>query len=324
MPTPREASQAREAAKRASQIPRAAPDRFPLAKAAPAAKSGAPAAPVPAIEDVPRRDDWGVPPDWEVEARAGTTTAEWKLQQSKTYDGIIKGNTGSKLFIQPNYDWWTSSLDVIANASCFQDYTGEGARIGTHVKFTMSAEEPEWSDRYRTWRFASVCVWTGDAGPTDDPESPSPGPERTHPAKKKLSDKEARAKKKPIDKEAKPKMKLIDKEAKKKKKPIDKEANAERRRAGQLGTAGKLGRAGKLGSGKLERSSERGSKRGRAERSGERSSKSKRKRKRTLSSEEEEEADSESESSLSEEEPETRRTKVRAGRRPQAISPRDH
>ena len=302
MPTPREASQAREAAKRASQIPRAAPDRFPLAKAAPAAKSGAPAAPVPAIEDVPRRDDWGVPPDWKVEARAGTTTAEWKLQQSKTYDGIIKGNTGSKLFIQPNYDWWTSSLDVIANASCFQDYTGEGARIGTHVKFTMSAEEPEWSDRYRTWRFASVCVWTGDAGPTDDPESPSPGPERTHPAKKKLSDKEARAKKK----------------------PIDKEANAERRRAGQLGTAGKLGRAGKLGSGKLERSSERGSKRGSAERSGERSSKSKRKRKRTLSSEEEEEADSESESSLSEEEPETRRTKVRAGRRPQAISPRDH
>ena len=237
-----------------------------------------------------------------MEARAGTTTAEWKLQQSKTYDGIIKGNTGSKLFIQPNYDWWTSSLDVIANASCFQDYTGEGARIGTHVKFTMSAEEPEWSDRYRTWRFASVCVWTGDAGPTDDPESPSPGPERTHPAKKKLSDKEARAKKK----------------------PIDKEANAERRRAGQLGTAGKLGRAGKLGSGKLERSSERGSKRGSAERSGERSSKSKRKRKRTLSSEEEEEADSESESSLSEEEPETRRTKVRAGRRPQAISPRDH
>ena len=302
MPTPREASQAREAAKRASQIPRAAPDRFPLAKAAPAAKSGAPAAPVPAIEDVPRRDDWGVPPDWEVEARAGTTTAEWKLQQSKTYDGIIKGNTGSKLFIQPNYDWWTSSLDVIANASCFQDYTGEGARIGTHVKFTMSAEEPEWFDKYRTWRFASVCVWTGDAGPTDDPESPSPGPERTHPAKKKLSDKEARAKKK----------------------PIDKEANAERRRAGQLGTAGKLGRAGKLGSGKLERSSERGSKRGRAERSGERSSKAKRKRKRTLSSEEEEEADSESESSLSEEEPETRRTKVRAGRRPQAISPRDH
>ena len=302
MPTPREASQAREAAKRASQIPRAAPDRFPLAKAAPAAKSGAPAAPVPAIEDVPRRDDWGVPPDWKVEARAGTTTAEWKLQQSKTYDGIIKGNTGSKLFIQPNYDWWTSSLDVIANASCFQDYTGEGARIGTHVKFTMSAEEPEWFDKYRTWRFASVCVWTGDAGPTDDPESPSPGPERTHPAKKKLSDKEARAKKK----------------------PIDKEANAERRRAGQLGTAGKLGRAGKLGSGKLERSSERGSKRGRAERSGERSSKSKRKRKRTLSSEEEEEADSESESSLSEEEPETRRTKVRAGRRPQAISPRDH
>ena len=85
-----------------------------------------------------------------MEARAGTTTAEWKLQQSKTYDGIIKGNTGSKLFIQPNYDWWTSSLDVIANASCFQDYTGEGARIGTHVKFTMSAEEPEWSDRYRT------------------------------------------------------------------------------------------------------------------------------------------------------------------------------
>ena len=304
MPTPREASQAREAAKRASQIPRAAPDRFPLAKAAPAAKSGAPAAPVPAIEDVPRRDDWGVPPDWEVEARAGTTTAEWKLQQSKTYDGIIKGNTGSKLFIQPNYDWFEPGkcLDVIANASCFQDYTGEGARIGTHVKFTMSAEEPEWFDKYRTWRFASVCVWTGDAGPTDDPESPSPGPERTHPAKKKLSDKEARAKKK----------------------PIDKEANAERRRAGQLGTAGKLGRAGKLGSGKLERSSERGSKRGRAERSGERSSKSKRKRKRTLSSEEEEEADSESESSLSEEEPETRRTKVRAGRRPQAISPRDH
>ena len=311
MPTSREASQAREAAKRASQIPRAAPDRFPLAKAAPAAKSGAPAAPVPAIEDVPRRDDWGVPPGkWsparEVEAPAGTTTAKWKLQQSKTYDGIIKGNTGSKLFIQPNYDWFEPGkcLDVIADPSCFQDYTGEGARIGTHVKFTMSAEEPEWSERYRTWRFASVCVWTGDAGPTDDPESPSSEPERTHPAKKKLIDKEARAKKK----------------------PIDKEARAERRRAGQLGTAGKLGRAGKLGSGKLERSSERGSKRGRAERSGERSSKSKRKRKRTPSPEEEEEADSESESSLSEEEPETRRrrTKVRAGRRPQAISPRDH
>ena len=311
MPTSREASQAREAAKRASQIPRAAPDRFPLAKAAPAAKSGAPAAPVPAIEDVPRRDDWGVPPGkWsparEVEAPAGTTTAEWKLQQSKTYDGIIKGNTGSRLFIQPNYDWFEPGkcLDVIADASCFQDYTGEGARIGTHVKFTMSAEEPEWSERYRTWRFASVCVWTGDAGPTDDPESPSSEPERTHPAKKKLIDKEARAKKK----------------------PIDKEARAERRRAGQLGTAGKLGRAGKLGSGKLERSSERGSKRGRAERSGERSSKSKRKRKRTPSPEEEEEADSASESSESEDEPETRRrrTKVRAGRRPQAISPRDH
>ena len=322
MPTSREASLAREAAKRASQIPRA--DRFPqkigpLAKAAPAAQ------PVPALEDARRHDDWGLPVD------------ERKLQPSQTYDGTIITITGSppKLFIRPDYDWFEpgKQLDVIADLSCFLDCTGEnqGARIGTHVKFTLSPDEPQWSQKHQANRFRSVSVWTGDPGPPSDRasrRSATPEPDRKNPGKKK-KDVDEKKKLKNADRKKVGSGERIGKRDvdRKKKEDVDgKELGIGKRIAKKLrrGSAGKK----KLGSGKRihkEPSVERGSERGRVEGSVERSSKSKRKRKRTPSPEEEEEADSASESSESEDEPETRRrrTKVPRGRRPQAISPHD-
>ena len=304
MATSRDASLAREAAKKASQIPRAV---IPLAKAAPAAQ------PVPAIEDVRRKppDDWGVPPD------------ERKLKPSQTYQGKIVTITGSppKMFIRPDYDWFApgKQLDVIADLSCFSDYTGEnqGARIGTYVNFTLSPDEPQWSQTRQADRFTSYWVWTADRRRSREPEvddpasrkSPTPEPDKKDPGKKKKDVKDPGKKKK--DKKD---------TGKKEKKEL-----GIRKRIAKLGrgTAGKK----KLATGKRihkEPSVERGSERGSVERSVDHSSKSKRKRKRTPSPEEEEEADSDSVSSESEEQPETRRrrTKVPSGRRPRPRSPR--
>ena len=317
MPTSRDASLAREAAKKASQIPRA--ERFPLAKAAPAAQ------PVPAIEDVRRKppDDWGVPPD------------ERKLKPSQTYQGKIVTIAGSppKMFIRPDYDWFApgKQLDVIADLSCFSDYTGEnqGARIGTYVNFTLSPDEPQWSQTRQADRFTSYWVWTGDPNPLDDPasrKSPTPEPDKKDPGKKKK------------DVDEKKKLKNADRKkvgsgkkdvGRKKKEDVDGKELGIRKRIAKIrgrlgrGTAGKK----KLATGKRihkEPSVERGSERGSVERSVDRSTKSKRKRKRTPSPEEEEEADSDSVSSESEEQPETRRrrTKVPPGRRPRPRSPR--
>ena len=293
---------------------------IPLAKAAPAAQ------PVPAIEDVRRKppDDWGLPPD------------ERKLKPSQTYQGKIVTITGSppKMFIRPDYDWFApgKQLDVIADLSCFSDYTGEnqGARIGTYVNFTLSPDEPQWSQTRQADRFTSYWVWTGDPRRSREPEvddpasrkSPSPEPDKKAPGKKKK------------DVNEKKKLKNADKKkvgsgkkdvGRKKKEDVDgKELGIGKRIINKLkrGSAGKKKREAGI---HKEPRAERGSERGRVERSVEHTSKSKRKRKRTPSPEEEEEADSASEFSESEDEAETRRrrTKVPRGRRPQPRSPRD-